>query len=117
MKTNGLIAAIILIVAATAATAEGHERPHPQINFSDVDENDDALISRDELEAFMLQMRERRSKARRLRPEGFSPVDIADEDGDGYLNEDEFATLKARMRERMRERHDRQSDGADDDEA
>ncbi len=97
MKTLALMAALSATLVASIANA-GDERRGPP-TFSEIDTNDDALISQEEMAAFA----ERRMSERGIAvPEGgfkLNPVERADADGDGYLSEAEFDELISRARQ------------------
>ena len=116
MKTTKLVALAIVLSLTSVANAGEHERKHTPPNFSDIDSNDDALISNEEFELFMQQKREEMAEGRGRGPRGMNPVEMGDEDGDGYLNEAEFDSLRNRMKERhgRRFRRDRDADETDD---
>ena len=110
MKRMARLAIVILGVGFISLAFAGDEanRPEPP-SFSDIDVNDDALISQDEFQSFMESRRGDRGG--RQRPHGgrFNPVERADIDGDGYLNEEEFNAMRENMRNRWRDRGERES--------
>ena len=95
------IIALVGVACTSLALAEGGFRPQPP-SFADLDTNGDSLISREELQNARKGMPGGRGGERKV-PEGgeFDPIAMADADGDGYLNEDEFDALREKMRERM----------------
>lgn len=118
MKKTGLVAMVISLGLASTAIAGEHERKHTPPSFADIDSNDDALISDEEFQAFVQKKRDEMAErdGRGRGPRRMNPVEIADEDGDGYLNESEFDSLRDRMKERHGRRFGRNRDADETDE-
>ena len=98
---------------AAVAVAGDQELPAPP-SFAEVDANGDQYIDADEMASFMQQRFEERGKqfkGNMPRPGGgrFNPIERADADGDGMLNETEYLQFIARMQERF-ERMPRERD-------
>ncbi len=117
IKTTALVIGALAIafglsLGVNAADRSG--RPVPP-SFSEIDENSDQLISREEIEAAMQAMgRDRRGRADSDgdRPDRFARIDT---DGDGYINESEFAVAREKMQDRRARHHkQRDCDGEDD---
>ena len=69
--------------------------------FAELDANGDLLITEEEIHSFMEQRFAEREDGRRGPPGGcFNPIERADTDGDGALNEQEYQQMMERMRER-----------------
>jgi|GEM_PF-4421509 len=116
MKTT--LATITVLATLASAPAIGADSPDfpgaPE--FSDLDANADLYIDKQEFEQFKKRMRDaRRERFEDSRRDGnkgsgdriASLYSDADADGDGLLNESEFASLQESMqamREKMRER-------------
>ena len=100
------VSALTTLLAVSAAAHAGDSRPTPP-SFADIDTNNDALISSDEFAAFAAARAEERGVQAPPGRRSFNPVERADADGDGYLNEVEFDALMQRMRDRMMDRGQR----------
>ena len=118
VTTIRAIAGLFWLLAAIAVAGD-RERPVPP-SFAELDANGDQYIDADELASFMQQRieeRRRHFKGDRQRPEGgrapgggrFNPIERADTDGDGMLNETEYLQFIAKMQE-MFERLPREQD-------
>ena len=106
--TTSVIAGLFWLLAAIAVAGD-RELPAPP-SFAEVDTNGDQYVDADELSSFMQQRWEQRHehfKGDGQRPERrpgggrFNPIERADTDGDGMLNETEFLQFVARMQERF----------------
>ncbi len=113
MKTLALLAALSATLVVSIASAGDKDRMPP--SFGEIDTNDDALISQEELAAFAERRMAERGVA--VPPGGFklNPVERADTDGDGYLSEAEFDEMITRARELMRKRGASRSVSAEGD--
>ena len=110
-KTTALVAGALAIgLGLSFGASAGDKADRPALpSFSEIDENSDQLISREEIEAAMLAAG--RAQRARVRDGGDRPdrFAYADSDGDGYLNESEFAAVREKMEERrarFRKLHD-----------
>ena len=112
---------LAIVLAPVAAHADDGDAPAPP-SFSEVDSNNDLYVDAAELQAFMEHMREQagrqgRDGRRPSMPHGArrgGPIEMADADGDGMLNEQEYYDLLIRMeemRERFRERRRDRGEG------
>ncbi len=103
MKTPALM--LFLCAALTALLfakpGDAFDPPAPP-SFSELDANADRYIDRDEFAAFADSVRRPGAGFRGDRS-GFDPMARADADGDGLLNEQEYAEFQRRMAE-IRER-------------
>ena len=104
--TTRAVAGLFWLLAAIAVAGD-RELPAPP-SFAEVDTNGDQYVDADELSSFMQQRWEQRHehfKGDAQRPERrpgggrFNPIERADTDGDGMLNETEFLQFIARMQE------------------
>ena len=104
--TTRAIAGLFWLFAAIAVAGD-RELPAPP-SFAEVDTNGDQYIDADELSSFIrqrLQQRDEHFKGDPQRPERrpgggrFNPIERADTDGDGMLDETEFLQFIARMQE------------------
>ncbi len=109
--TFAVIASAALAVCAGSAAAESDSPPAPA-EFADLDTNADMYIDKQEFELFTEKMRENFQRGGRFGGRGPGDrvaklYDEADGDGDGLLNETEFAALQESVRakrEKMRQR-------------
>ncbi len=103
MKTPVLILALCTSLAALLVARPGgaFDPPAPP-RFSELDVNADQYIDRDEFAAFTETMRPPGAGFRGGRGD-FDPMARADTDGDGLLDEQEYADFQRRVAE-MRER-------------
>ena len=104
----------LLVVAAAMMTlgqalADDEPKGRPAMDFETIDTNEDMYIDQTEFDAFIETVREA-AKAR-FRGDRGGPgkrmsqsYDEADADGDGMLNQEEFAAMKARFAERRGQR-------------
>lgn len=96
--------AVLFWLFAAIAVAGDRELPAPP-SFAEVDTNGDQYIDADELYSFMQQRLQQRQEQFKGDPERrpgggrFNPIERADTDGDGMLNETEYLQFIARMQE------------------
>ena len=104
--TTRAVAGLFWLFAAIAVAGD-RELPAPP-SFAEVDTNGDQYVDADELSAVLQQRWEKRHeqfKGGAQRPERrpgggrFNPIERADTDGDGMLNETEFLQFIARLQE------------------
>ena len=81
-------------------TDPGPSGQHTMPVFQDIDQNNDALISREEVAAFMESRSDGRSKPKRDFENGHPMFENGDTDGDGFLSEAEFDRQLAEMGDR-----------------
>ncbi len=114
--TTRAVAGLFWLLAAIAVAGDRELPPPP--SFAEVDTNGDQYVDADELSSFMQQRWEKRQehfKGDAQRPERrpgggrFNPIERADTDGDGMLNETEFLQFITRIQERF-ERLPREQD-------
>lgn len=109
MRLSILAGLAFLFASIAVHSEEGNAPTMP--SFSDVDTNQDLYVDETEFQAFIETAREQagfEGQAGRRPPMGFGgrrggPFKMADADGDGVLNEQEYYDLLIRMEE-MRER-------------
>lgn len=114
MKATISRAVTSLFCLFAAVAVAGDQEPPAPPSFAEVDANGDQYIDADEMASFMQQRFEERGKqfkGNMPRPGGgrFNPIERADADGDGMLNETEYLQFIARMQERF-ERMPRERD-------
>ena len=98
---------VLTTLAVAGDVGDTGEPPTPP-SFAEVDTNGDQYIDADEMLSFMQQrIEERRQqfKGDFHKPGGFggrrfNPIEKADTDGDGMLNETEYLAFIAKMQER-----------------
>ena len=110
-----IIAAVALFAVTLVADAEQPERPGG-FDFFSLDTNDDSYVDQQEFSVFVDELREamrarfgggREGAADRM----LQLYGTADADGDGLLNEAEFAALKEKLESRRNRMRDRRRDG------
>ncbi len=110
-----IIAAVAVLAVTLVADAEQAERPGG-FDFHALDTNDDSHVDQQEFGVFVEELRE----AMRARFGGgrdgaadrmLQLYGSADADGDGLLNEAEFAVLKEKLESRRSRMRDRRRDG------
>jgi hypothetical protein len=101
MKTCSLLMLSgVVLFDSLALAGEPPAMPDPP-TFSELDANGDLLITEEEFRSFMEQRFAERQDGRRGPPGGrFNPIERADTDGDGALNEQEYQQMMERMLER-----------------
>ena len=101
MKTCTLIVLSgVVLFGSPALAGEPPAMPGPP-TFAEFDANGDLLITEEEFRGFMEQRFAEREDGRRGPPGGcLNPIERADTDGDGALNEQEYQQMMERMRER-----------------
>jgi Ca2+-binding EF-hand superfamily protein len=83
---------------ASMAIANDDMRARSGPSFEDFDQNNDMLISADEMEAFMQSRRQDWGERKRRESQRRSRLEQADTDGDGFVNESEFNAFQEVMR-------------------
>lgn len=111
------ISTLTLLALAKPVTADSTDSATP-VNFADLDTNADLYIDNEEFEQFRVN---KRGKTREESQEGrrggkgggdraAQLFDEADADGDGMLNEFEFAALQEAVRAKREEMRQRRAD-------
>ncbi len=115
MKRAKLLVATAAVMTFGQALADDEPRARPVLDFTAIDTNKDMYIDQTEFEAFVETIRQstrakfgggRGGPGKRM----FQSFDESDVDGDGMLNEEEFAGMKARFSERRGQREHRWRD-------
>lgn len=91
--------AIGLCISVGVGAHGGEDRPVPP-TFSEIDTNSDQLISRDEIQSVMQNRASERGGRSRSGRGGTGRFERADTNGDGFIDESEFAAVQAKMSER-----------------
>ena len=120
MRRSTLLCLAILLAPMAAHADDGDSPAVP--SFADVDTNNDLYIEAAELRAFLQQMREQagqEGREGRRPPFGRggrpgSPMEMADVDGDGMLNEQEYYDFLIRIEEARERFRERTRDGSED---